>query len=109
MESVVDAEDIPAEIIPVLVRQVIEQAAADYWQVACPGVELSQRGVQMLCLRAHLSDHQLAVEAHLTWEMLSAFAHHRPYDPPPSAQSLGRAKEIARRLVERVERYLVTG
>ena len=92
------------EIAVLMARQTIEQAAVDYWRVACPGVEGSPRGIQMLCLRAFMEDREFAVEAYATWRVLSAFSHHHPYEPPPSAPELDHALKVIRRFVEHVER-----
>ena len=106
-DSLVSAEEASPDLMVLLARQVLEQAAVDYWRRACPGVERSPRGIQMLCLQAFMDDRQLAVDAYATWKTLSGFAHHRPYDPSPTVRELDSVWYVIRRFVEHLERQTV--
>ena len=103
-ESVSANPDMALQTPVLLARQALERAVAEYWRIRCPGVERSPRGIQMLCLYVFLDDEDLAIETRATWKTLSAFSHHHPYEPPPSARELDHALKVIRRFVEHVER-----
>lgn len=102
-ESFSDTPDFAKQTRVLLLRQALEGAVSDYWQILCPGAERSPRGIQMLCLQAFMPDEQLAAEVRAAWVTLSMFCHHHPYDSPPSDQRLDLVMGVVRRFVDHAE------
>ena len=57
-----------------LARQALEDALAELWDVAAPGVERASKRSQLTCLSSYI-DAEAAARATHTWHALSMFCH----------------------------------
>jgi hypothetical protein len=70
-------------------RQALEQAIDEYWSSRKIPLDSCPTRQQLICLRAYLSDEDLAGRVHQAWSSLSSACHHHPYDLAPTAVELG--------------------
>lgn len=82
-----------------LTRQALEEALAELWESAYPGMAQASWSTQLACLSEVLSDPSLIADVRSAWASLSRACHHHHYELDSTAPELERWIQQTERFV----------
>lgn len=89
-------------------RRALEEALDQLWRTRAPGLEAASMRAQLISLRAHLNDAELAGDVAYTFGSLSNACHHHDYELTPTAAELHACFAVVERLIARVDHLAPT-